>query len=197
MPQPVARGVRSARSGALHDWVVTVDHKRLGLMYIASGLVFFVVAGLEATLMRLQLAVPNNHVRARRRSSTACSPCTARRWSSSSACRSCFGFGELPRAADDRRARHGLPAAQRLRLLAVPLRRAAALLQLLGGDGLYGAGSAPDVGWFAYAPLTERAFSRGNSTDYWILGILVERHRQHRHRHQPDRHHRLPCAARA
>src|SRR4029434_8345766 len=43
----------------------------------------------------------------------------------------------------------------------------------LGGEGLYGAGTAPDVGWFAYAPLTGRAFSRGNSTDYWILGILV------------------------
>jgi len=43
----------------------------------------------------------------------------------------------------------------------------------LGGEGLYGAGTAPDVGWFAYAPLTGRAFSRGNSTDYWILSLLV------------------------
>ena len=37
---------------------------------------------------------------------------------------------------------------------------------LLGGSGLYGAGNAPDVGWFAYAPLTSQAFSRGHSTDY-------------------------------
>src|SRR5919106_1708174 len=43
----------------------------------------------------------------------------------------------------------------------------------LAAPGLAGAGSAPDVGWFAYAPLTGRAFSRGNSTDYWILGVLV------------------------
>jgi cytochrome c oxidase subunit 1 len=43
----------------------------------------------------------------------------------------------------------------------------------LGGEGLYGGGSAPDVGWFAYAPLTGRAFSPGNSTDYWNLSILV------------------------
>jgi cytochrome c oxidase subunit 1 len=43
----------------------------------------------------------------------------------------------------------------------------------IGGGGLSGAGSAPDVGWFAYAPLTSKAFSRGASTDYWILGILV------------------------
>ena len=43
----------------------------------------------------------------------------------------------------------------------------------IGGEGLAGHGTAPDVGWFAYAPLTERAFSRGTSTDYWILSIIV------------------------
>src|SRR5207247_681409 len=45
-----------------HDWVVTVDHKRLGILYVVSGLVFFVVAGIEATLMRLQLAWPGLHI---------------------------------------------------------------------------------------------------------------------------------------
>jgi len=43
----------------------------------------------------------------------------------------------------------------------------------LTAPGLAGAGSAPDAGWFAYAPLTGRAFSRGSSTDYWILGLFV------------------------
>src|SRR5499426_1205727 len=42
----------------LHDWVTTVDHKRLGVMYVAVGLLFFMIAGLEATMMRLQLAWP-------------------------------------------------------------------------------------------------------------------------------------------
>jgi heme/copper-type cytochrome/quinol oxidase subunit 1 len=45
--------------GKLHEWVVTVDHKRLGLLYIAGGLFFFLIAGLQAITMRLQLAVPN------------------------------------------------------------------------------------------------------------------------------------------
>src|SRR5262249_32694200 len=52
---------RTSVLATLHEWVVTVDHKRLGLMYIASGLVFFLVAGTEATIMRIQLAVPENH----------------------------------------------------------------------------------------------------------------------------------------
>src|SRR5215471_5201740 len=46
---------------SIHSWLVTVDHKRLGLMYILYGLVFLIVAGVEASLMRIQLAVPNNH----------------------------------------------------------------------------------------------------------------------------------------
>jgi heme/copper-type cytochrome/quinol oxidase subunit 1 len=44
---------------------------------------------------------------------------------------------------------------------------------LVGANGLYGAGNAPDVGWFAYAPLTSRTFSVGHSTDFWTLSLLV------------------------
>src|SRR5260370_6509345 len=41
-------------------WLSTVDHKRIGVLYMLTGLVFFVVAGVEALFIRLQLAVPNN-----------------------------------------------------------------------------------------------------------------------------------------
>src|SRR6266566_9653326 len=44
----------------LHEWIVTVDHKRLGILYIASSLFFFAVAGILAALMRIQLAYPNS-----------------------------------------------------------------------------------------------------------------------------------------
>src|SRR6201998_1005214 len=44
---------------------------------------------------------------------------------------------------------------------------------VLGGNGLYGPGNAPDVGWFAYAPLTSQTFSLGHSTDFWTLSLLV------------------------
>src|SRR5260370_5053299 len=43
----------------------------------------------------------------------------------------------------------------------------------VGGSGLYGAGSAPDVGWFAYAPLTSRAFLVAHSAGYWTISVLV------------------------
>src|SRR5262249_39665643 len=46
----------------LHDWVVTGDHKRLGILYVVPGLGFLLVAGLEASMMRLQLAWSGLHV---------------------------------------------------------------------------------------------------------------------------------------
>src|SRR5271157_2631347 len=45
----------------VHEWIVTVDHKKLGLMYIIYGILFLVIAGLEATVIRIQLAIPHNH----------------------------------------------------------------------------------------------------------------------------------------
>src|SRR5579883_1295390 len=43
-----------------HDWVLTVDHKQLGMMYIIIALLFFVLSGLQAAAIRAQLMYPNN-----------------------------------------------------------------------------------------------------------------------------------------
>ncbi len=160
------------RVEVLHGWVTTVDHKRLGVMYILAGLVFLVVGGLEASAMRLQLAVPNNDV---------LSPQVFNRLFTMHGTTMVFLVG-MPIIIG--MANYLIPLMIGARDLAFPRLNAfgfwmflfGALLlyfSVLGGDGLYGAGSMPDVGWFAYAPLTGRAFSRGNSTDYWILGLLV------------------------
>ena len=158
--------------GRLHEWVVTVDHKRLGLMYIGGGLFFFVVAGLQAVTIRLQLAIPDNHL---------VPPQVFNRLMTMHGTAMVFLVGmpiltgffnylvPLMVGATDL-------AFPRLNSFGFWLWFFGALLlyfSYIGGDGLYGAGSAPDVGWFAYAPLTERPFSRGNSTDYWILSIFL------------------------
>ncbi|MGZ4354099.1 MAG: cbb3-type cytochrome c oxidase subunit I, partial [Gaiellaceae bacterium] len=49
----------SWKSGRVSSWLVTVDHKRIGILYIATSLVFFVAGGILAVLMRAQLATPN------------------------------------------------------------------------------------------------------------------------------------------
>ena len=52
----------SWKNGKLASWLVTVDHKRIGIMYICTSLVFFGGGGIAALLMRAQLATPNEHV---------------------------------------------------------------------------------------------------------------------------------------
>src|SRR5256885_2640877 len=44
---------------SLHEWVTTVDHKRLGVLYILYALVFLVIGGIEATIIRIQLTRPH------------------------------------------------------------------------------------------------------------------------------------------
>ena len=155
----------------LHEWVVTVDHKRLGIMYVVSGLAFLLIAGLAAVI-RWQLAAAGN---------TIVSPQVFNRLFTVHGTTMVFLVG-IPIVFGF--ANYLVPLMIGARDLAFPRLNAfgfwaflfgGALLyfSFLGGDGLYGAGSAPDVGWFAYAPLTGRAFSPGNSTDYWNLSILV------------------------
>jgi Heme/copper-type cytochrome/quinol oxidases, subunit 1 len=54
--QPIARPFVDR----VHEWVTTVDHKRLGILYIGYALVFLCIGGIEATIMRVQLMVPHN-----------------------------------------------------------------------------------------------------------------------------------------
>jgi len=46
----------------LLDWVMTVDHKRIGVMYIATSIFFFIVGGIESLFIRAQLATPENQL---------------------------------------------------------------------------------------------------------------------------------------
>jgi cytochrome c oxidase subunit I len=156
----------------LHDWIVTVDHKRLGMMYISYGLLFLIVAGIEALIMRVQLMVPR---------STAVSPETFNRMFTMHGTTMIF-FVVMPLLFGF--ANYLVPLMIGARDMAFPRLNAWSFwmtafgglllyFSFLGGSGLYGGGGAPDVGWFAYAPLTSPAFSVGHSTDYWTLGILV------------------------
>ena len=49
---------RSAEPSGLWSWITTVDHKRLGLLYLGTALLFFLIGGFEALLIRSQLAAP-------------------------------------------------------------------------------------------------------------------------------------------
>ena len=156
----------------LHGLVVTVDHKKLGLMYIGTALVFLMVAGLMASAIRLQLAIPNNDIIA---------PDVFNRLFTMHGTAMVFLMG-MPIIAG--LGNYLVPLMIGTRDMAFPRLNAfgywmflfGALLlyfSYLGAPGMANHGSAPDVGWFAYAPLTGSAFSRGHSTDFWILSLLL------------------------
>jgi len=156
----------------LHNWVVTVDHKKLGILYILYALMFLVIGGIEATIIRIQLIVPHNHfVSAEVFNRMFTMHGTTMIFFVTMPI--LFGFGTylIPLMIGARDM-----AFPRLNALSFWLTAFGGLLlyySFIGGSGLYGAGEAPDVGWFAYAPLTARAFSPGHSTDFWTLGLLV------------------------
>jgi len=173
MPLPARIGEEpGSLTRIVQELVFTVDHKKLGLMYIGSGLLFFLVGGIMAALIRMQLFWPNNTFlepdvfnRFFTMHGTTMIFLVAMPW--------VFGF-----------ANYFIPLMIGARDMAFPRLNAFGFWVFLfsglflyssyfTAPGLYNAGSAPDVGWFAYAPLTAKAFSRGHSTDYWTLSLLL------------------------
>jgi cytochrome c oxidase subunit I len=167
-----AAGEPQALVDLIHEWVTTVDHKRLGLLYIAYALVFLIVGGIEATVLRLQLIRPHNNL---------VSPQVFNRMFTMHGTTMIF-FVVMPMLFGF--ANYLIPLMIGARDMAFPRLNAFSFwvtafgglllyFSLVGANGLYGAGNAPDVGWFAYAPLTSQTFSPGHSTDFWILALLV------------------------
>jgi len=156
----------------VHSWVVTVDHKKLGILYICYALIFLLVAGIEALMIRIQLSIPHN---------TFVSAASFNRLFTMHGTTMVFlvgmpilfGFGNylvpLMIGARDM-------AFPRLNAFSFWISAFAGILlyySFIGGVGLSGTGSAPDVAWFAYAPLTERAFSPGHTVDYWAVSLIA------------------------
>src|SRR6202023_62531 len=156
----------------LHEWVTTGDHKRLGILYIIYALVFLLIAGIEAIVIRIQLIRPHNDF---------VSPQVFNRMFTMHGTTMIF-FVIMPILFGF--ANYLVPLMIGARDMAFPRLNAFSFwltafggillyFSFVGGFGLYGMGSAPDVGWVAYSPVTSRAFSPGHSTDYWTIALLV------------------------
>src|SRR6266404_2652108 len=156
----------------LHEWVTTVDHKRLGILYVLLALMFLLIGGLEAIIIRIQLMRAHNDF---------VSPQVFKRMFTMHGTTMIF-FVVMPVMFGF--ANYLVPLMIGARDMAFPRLNAFSFwmtafgglllyFSFIGGNGLYGAGTAPDVGWWAYAPLTSRAFSPGHSSDYWTIALLI------------------------
>jgi cytochrome c oxidase subunit 1/cytochrome c oxidase subunit I+III len=145
-------------------WLTTVDHKALGIRYIVTACVFLVLGGLEAAVMRLQLARPEAHL---------LSPEAYNRLFTMHGTTMMFLFIQPVLSGFSF---YLTPLLIGARELAFPrLNTFSYYVFLLAGVFLYAAfltGQAPDAGWFNYTPLASLPFDTGHNIDFYAIGLL-------------------------
>jgi len=155
----------TAQTGLI-SWLTTVDHKKIGFLYGVFALFFFLVGGVEALLIRLQLMYPNGTVLTAQQYNTmftmhgttmiflAIMPLSA----------AFFNFI--------------MPLQIGARDVAFPRLNAFSLWTLVAGAIVINLGwfmhdGAPDGGWVGYAPLTSKTFAPDHSIDMWVMGLQL------------------------
>jgi cytochrome c oxidase subunit 1 len=147
----------------LMAWLTTVDHKRIGLMYIATSMFFLLVGGLEALLIRTQLAEANLKI---------LNPELYNQIFTMHGTTMVF-LAVMPFLIG--LANYVVPLLIGARDMAYPRLNALGLwifvLGVLFLNSSYFLGGAPAVGWFGYAPLTSSEYSATTGVDFWIWGL--------------------------
>jgi cytochrome c oxidase subunit 1 len=154
-----------AWTAVLHDLVTTVDHKKIGILYVVMAVIFLVIAGCEALLIRWQLLLPRRDF---------IQPDTFNGLFTMHGTTMVFFVG-IPILVGI--GNYLVPLMIGARDMAFPRLNAFGFWATLFGGLLvyfsYATGGAPAIGWFAYAPLTEHTFARSAATDFWALGLIV------------------------
>ena len=147
------------------SWLTTVDHKKIGILYGVTAMVFFALGGLEALLIRAQLAQPNGQVLTPDQYNAAFTMHGT----------TMVFLVIMPMLAAF--ANYLMPLMIGARDVAFPRLNALSYWIFLGaGLFLYSSaflGGFPKGGWFAYAPNTSLTFSPGHGMDFWALGLQM------------------------
>jgi len=158
IPQVVAHDVKPEPKGWA-SWITTTDHKRIGIMYMVTTFVFFILGGIEALLIRLQLGVPNN---------TLISPQLYNQLFTMHGTTMIFLF-VVPMMAG--LANYFVPLMVGARDMAYPRLNALSYWLLLAGGIVFYASifwNPPEAGWTSYVPLSSITYSPGGGQDAWI-----------------------------
>src|SRR6202167_5667193 len=161
IPQVVAHDVKPEPKGWA-SWITTTDHKRIGIMYMVTTFAFFILGGVEALLIRLQLGVPNN---------TLVSPQIYNQLFTMHGTTMIFLF-VVPMMAG--LANYFVPLMIGARDMAYPRLNALSFWLLLAGGIVFYASlcwNPPEAGWSSYAPLSSAIYSPSGGQDAWIYLI--------------------------
>ncbi len=160
-PEIIAHAVEPESEGWV-SWITTTDHKKIGIMYLWTVAIFFMIGGVEALLMRLQLGVPDNNLLSPEKynelmtlhGTTMIFLVVVPVWA---------GF-----------ANYLVPLMIGARDVAFPRLNAWSYWRFLfGGVALYLSlfFTPPEAGWFSYVPLSSRAYSASNGQEAWIYMV--------------------------
>src|SRR3954451_6397480 len=164
-PRPRQLFRRPVHPTGLWSWMTTIDHKRIGLMYSGTAFIFFVVGGIEALILRLQLGGPNGHV------------VTANQYNQIFTMHGTTMIFLVVMPLSAGLANYLVPLMIGARDVAFPRLNAFGYwVFLIGGLFMYSSflfGHAPNGGWFGYAPNTEKAFNPAHNIDFWVFGLQI------------------------
>src|SRR2546425_5214940 len=161
----------SAKTG-IGSWLTTADHKRVGMLYGYTAFFFFLIGGLEALLIRAQLAGPNGHV------------LTANEYNMLFTMHGLTMIFLVVMPLSAALFNYFVPIMIGARDVAFPRLNAFSYWVFLAG-GLFlnvsfftknvfsGELGAPDCGWTCYSTLSSKAFSPGHGVDFWALGVQI------------------------
>jgi cytochrome c oxidase subunit 1 len=145
------------------DWLTTVDHKKIGIMYLIAGTVFLVIAGIEALLIRIQLMFPLNDFLDGQTFNEIITMHGATMLFLAAA-PLLFGFMNFV-----------VPLQIGARDVAFPFLNALGFWTFLAGGILlnlsFFLGGAPDAGWTAYTPLSTEY--SGTGMDFFVIGLQI------------------------
>ncbi|HEX2030613.1 MAG TPA: cytochrome c oxidase subunit I [Actinomycetota bacterium] len=154
---------RPSATHGLAGWLTTVDHKRIGVLYGVTAFVFFLLGGIEALLLRIQLAGPNGQF------------LSAEEYNQLFTMHGTTMIFLVVMPLSAAFFNYLVPLQIGARDVAFPRLNAFSYwVFLLGGVFLYSSfflGGAPAGGWFAYAPLSEEL--AGNGMDFYALGLQI------------------------
>ena len=157
--------VHAGEGTGVWSWVTTVDHKRIGILYGVTAFAFLVIGGIEALIIRLQLARPHGAVVGAE---------------TFNALFTMHGTTMVFLAIMPLNAaffNYMTPLMIGARDVAFPRLNALSYwILLLGGlflNASFLVGAPPNGGWFGYANLTTRQFSPGPEIDFWMLSLQI------------------------
>ncbi|WP_116060003.1 MULTISPECIES: cytochrome c oxidase subunit I [Cohnella] len=147
------------------DWLTTVDHKKIGILYLIAGLFFFLIGGLEAVIIRIQLLKPMNDVVA---GDTFNELITMHGTTMIFLAAMPLLFALMNAV---------IPLQIGARDVAFPFLNSLGFWTFFFGGLLLNlswfAGAVPDAGWTSYVPLAGEYYSSGHGVDYYVLGLQI------------------------